>query len=350
MASFLAVAANLGALALTDIPNKFYFLRLGGIIFFAAVTATLTNYFLVKREVAEEAEFVAQVKEAYSKKSDNEKIISEVENKKNILAKEISEVAEEKVAEVSEKISDKKISAVEEVEKVSDKKAVEEKVTVQKVAEEKIPEIQEKVLPTVTEKISKIAEEKVAEVSEKISDKKISVPEKKSAEKIVKPESKVEKVIEEKIDIKKIVESEEKLPPPTVEIQGETLDEILDYAYIEKQQGHSWQAIAAYKKALEKYRSDEYAPFVAIDLANIYKEQSFYTKAIKTIEDAMELPAVRRSSATKTEFKKNLIYLKTVQSVLLRHKALATPFSKISRAYLQEIESEFQAAQLKFEN
>ena len=128
------------------------------------------------------------------------------------------------------------------------------------------------------------------------------------------------------------------------------MDEILDYAYLEKTQGHTWQAIAAYKKALEKYRNDEYAPFVAIDLGNIYKEQAFYTKAIKTYEDALELPAVRRSASTKAEFKKNLIYLKTVQSVLLRHKALSTPFSKISRAYLQEIETEFQTMQLKFED
>ena len=131
---------------------------------------------------------------------------------------------------------------------------------------------------------------------------------------------------------------------------AETLDELLDLAYSEKSQGHIWQAISAYKKALEKYRGDNYAPFVAIDLGNIYKEQAMYTKAIKIFEDALELPAVKRNFSTTEKFQKNILYLKAVQSVLLRHQALKTPFSKISKIYLQEIESEFQSAQLKINN
>ena len=54
----------------------------------------------------------------------------------------------------------------------------------------------------------------------------------------------------------------------------DTLDDILDKAYNERAKGHVWQAIDLYKKALERYRNDDYAPFVAIDLGNIYKEQA----------------------------------------------------------------------------
>ncbi len=300
MCSLLAIAANLGALAWTDVPNKFYFIKLGGIVFFAAMAATATNYFLVKREVAEEIKFSEQVKLAYQKKSEDTGTLFDSK------ATEESFSVAEKVSAVEKKIP--------EPEKVS-------------APEKKIPE---------PEKVSTV-EKKIPE-PEKVSvpEKKIPEPEKVSALKDKKVSAPAEKV--------------ENLPPPTEDVKGETLDEILDYAYLEKQQGHTWQAIAAYKKALEKYRNDEYAPFVAIDLGNIYKEQAFYTKAIKTYEDALELPAVRRNANTKAEFKKNLIYLKTVQSVLLRHKALSTPFSKISRAYLQEIETEFQTTQLKFEN
>ena len=329
MCSMLAIAANLGALAWTDVPSKFYFIKLGGIIFFAALATTATNYFLVKREVAEEIKFSEQVKLAYQKKSDVEEEISEVADEK------ISEP--EKVAEVEKKIPDaekipepeEKVSEVAKVPEVNDKKVsapAEEVQPVEKVSvevPEKIPEVKK----IETEPVPKV--EKVEQPAE------VETPQ---PEKISKPE------------LPKPTEKVENLPPPTINVKGETLDEILDYAYLEKQEGHTWQAIAAYKKALEKYRNDEYAPFVAIDLGNIYKEQAFYTKAIKTYEDALELPAVRRNASTKAEFKKNLIYLKTVQSVLLRHKALSTPFSKISRAYLQEIETEFQTMQLKFEN
>ena len=126
---------------------------------------------------------------------------------------------------------------------------------------------------------------------------------------------------------------------------SETLDDILELAYSERSQGHTWQAIAAYQKALEKYRGDDYAPFVAIDLGNVYKEMAMYAKAIKTFEEALELPAVKRNAKTTADFKKNIVYLRTVQSVLLRHQALTTPFSRISKIYLREIETEFQTMQ-----
>ena len=311
MCSFLAIAANLGALAWTDIPDKIYFIKLGGIIFFAAALTTLANHFLVKREVDEEIKFAEQVKLAYQKKSNVEE--------------EVSEVAEEKFP------TPEKLPAPAEVVPVEDKK-VSDVENISKVTEKKIPAPEENV---VAEKVEPKPMPKVEKVEQPA---KIETP---------KPAAKIET---QKVETSKLTEKAENSPPPTIEVKGETLDEILDFAYIEKQQGHTWQAIAAYKKALEKYKNDEYAPFVAIDLGNIYKEQAFYTKAIKTYEDALELPAVRRSASTRAEFKKNLIYLKTVQSVLLRHKALSTPFSKISRAYMQEIETEFQTMQLKFEN
>ena len=60
------------------------------------------------------------------------------------------------------------------------------------------------------------------------------------------------------------------------------------------------------------------------------------------------LPAVKKNSATKSEFQKNLVYLRTVHLILLKHDALTLPFSKIPKTYLQEIETEFQAAQSDF--
>ncbi len=136
---------------------------------------------------------------------------------------------------------------------------------------------------------------------------------------------------------------------PFAQDSKETLDEILDRADTEKKSGNLSAAVSAYKKALEIYGNDDYAPFVAIDLGNIYKEQAAYTNAIKIYEKALTLPAVKKSAETKKQFQKNLIYLQTVHLVLLKHDALSMPFSKIPKNYLQEIESEFQAAQVDFE-
>ena len=120
----------------------------------------------------------------------------------------------------------------------------------------------------------------------------------------------------------------------------------MDKAYDERDKGHVWQAIETYKKALKRYRNDDYAPFLAIDLGNIYKEQALYTKAIKTYERAFNLPAVKRNESIKKEFVNNLHYLRVVRDVLLKYHALSTPFSQISKEILQEVDIEFKKVQI----
>ena len=125
----------------------------------------------------------------------------------------------------------------------------------------------------------------------------------------------------------------------------DTLDDLLDKAYNERDKGNIWQAIETYKKALERYRNDEYAPFVAIDLGNIYKDQALYSNAIKIYEEALTLPAVERNSETKKEFLSTLEYLRVVHAVLVKHRALSTPFNKLSKEILKDIDTEFKKVQ-----
>ena len=124
----------------------------------------------------------------------------------------------------------------------------------------------------------------------------------------------------------------------------------MDKAYDERDKGHVWQAIAIYKKALERYRNDEYAPFVAIDLVNIYKEQALYSDAIKIYEAALTLPTVERNDSTRKEFVNGLEYLRVVHDVLLKHHTLSTPFSQLSKEILQEVDIEFQKVQINSGN
>ena len=128
----------------------------------------------------------------------------------------------------------------------------------------------------------------------------------------------------------------------SLDVEFDTLEDLLEYAQAEKVQGHVTAAIVAYKKALDEYRNDDYAPFIAVDLSAMYREQAAYTKAIEVYEDALTLPAVKKNSAVMAEFKKKLAYIKTVQKILFKHNALTTPFSKISREHLREIELEFK--------
>ena len=149
--------------------------------------------------------------------------------------------------------------------------------------------------------------------------------------------------------IEEITEEEKNLPheeETNPEEKIVSLDDLLDKACEERDKGHVWQAIETYKKALERYRADEYAPFVAIDLCNIYKEQALYSEAIKVYEQALTLPALERNSSAKKEFAETLKYLRVVREILQKHHALSTPFSQLSKEILQEVDIEFKKLQI----
>ena len=98
-----------------------------------------------------------------------------------------------------------------------------------------------------------------------------------------------------------------------------------------------------HKRALARYQEDAYAPFIIIELGNIYKENGAYEEAIRTYTHAFSLPAVEGSDAVREEFTKNLAYLRIVEYILSQHNAPRTPFNKISPEILKEIEAAFQS-------
>ena len=131
--------------------------------------------------------------------------------------------------------------------------------------------------------------------------------------------------------------STKNLPSLDLEPKTETFEELADYAKSEKESGNITAAVDAYQKILEEYPDDDNTPLVAIELSAIYREQAAYIKAVKVYEDALNFAAVKKNPAVKKEILKNLTYIKTVQSVLLKHHALSTPFSQIPEEYLQEV-------------
>ena len=122
-----------------------------------------------------------------------------------------------------------------------------------------------------------------------------------------------------------------------------SLDDILDYAFNQKNRHNYSNAIFAYKRALTRYKDDDYAPFIIIELGNIYKENGAYEEAIRTYAHAFSLPAVKGNDAVRGEFTKSLAYLRVVEYILSQHNAPKTPFNKIPAEYLQEIEAAFQS-------
>ena len=123
-----------------------------------------------------------------------------------------------------------------------------------------------------------------------------------------------------------------------------SMDDYLDYADRESREHHPRRAVFAYKQALGLYWNDDYAPFIAINLGNTYKEMGDYEAASETYEAALALPATQKSVAMQQELHRSVGYLRTVQHILASHGIAHTPFAQIPPEISAEIESAAQEA------
>ena len=123
-----------------------------------------------------------------------------------------------------------------------------------------------------------------------------------------------------------------------------SMDDYLDYADKESREHRPRRAVFAYKQALGLYWNDDYAPFIAINLGNTYKEMGDYEAASETYEAALALPATQKSVAMQQELHRSVGYLRTVQHILASHGIAHTPFAQIPPEVSAEIESAAQEA------
>ena len=331
----MALLVNFAAIEMSTYLDKWHYVKLGVLVLFASIFVTLVNRYLIRHEksdvvVIDDIEDELALEEAVTE----DKVVKAVEPAANNLKqdKEVPPIPED----VKPKIfADDKPYAESKIEANSVK-------TINKTAEEiKVNKSETKPDIKKVEKPIKIQQTDTKVEVTTNNTKEIKVASKERTEEIkqtlsIKQDKAQPKEVENKTD-KNLTDIDSHLG---------SLDDILDYAYAQKTKGDLKQSILAYQKALDKYQNDDYAPFIAIDLGNIYKEQAAYSKVIKTYEEALKLPVVMRNADNRREFTKNLTYMRIVQSVLVRHRALTIPFSKIPKQYLQEVESEFKAMQL----
>ena len=145
------------------------------------------------------------------------------------------------------------------------------------------------------------------------------------------PETIVETEVTEEPEIMAEVEVTEK-PETTAEAQQaveaplpalpeglDSMDALLDFAFAQTGAGAYELALLAYSTALEQYRNDDYAPFIIIDMVNLYKSQGRYQEAIDCVHNAMDIPAIQKSPAYQQNFQNYLAQLKSIS-----HSAVST--------------------------
>ena len=126
------------------------------------------------------------------------------------------------------------------------------------------------------------------------------------------PEIMAETEVAEKPETTAEAQQAEEAPVPTLPEGLDSMDALLDFAFAQTGAGAYELALLAYNTALEQYRNDDYAPFIIIDMVNLYKSQGRYQEAIDCVHNAMDIPAIQESPAYQQNFQNYLAQLKSI--------------------------------------
>ena len=195
--------------------------------------------------------------------------------------------------------------APSEDEKITQAASEPETIVEVEVAEE--PEIMAEI--KVAEEPETMVEAEVAEEPEIMAEVEVTE----------EPETTAEAEVTEEPETTAEAQQVEEAPLPTLPEGLDSMDALLDFAFAQTGAGAYELALLAYSTALEQYRNDDYAPFIIIDMVNLYKSQGRYQEAIDCVHNAMDLPAIQESPAYQQNFQNYLAQLKSIS-----HSAVST--------------------------
>lgn len=271
-----ALIINFMAIRVNPFLTKTYYYILGTMIIFAATGTTCYNKYLLYRRSK------LAVHGAPSEDNEITQATSEPET-----------IVETEVAEEPEIMAE--VEVTEEPEIMAEAEVAEEPETTAKAEATEEPETTAEA--EVTEEPETTAEVEVTEEPETTAE----------AEVTEEPETTAE--------APQAVEA----PLPALPEGLDSMDALLDFAFAQTGAGAYELALLAYSTALEQYRNDDYAPFIIIDMVNLYKSQGRYQEAIDCVHNAMDLPAILESPAYQQNFQNYLAQLKSIS-----HSAVST--------------------------
>ena len=166
----------------------------------------------------------------------------------------------------------------------------------------------------VTEEPEIMAEVEVAEEPETTAEAEVTEEPETTTEVEVaeEPETTTEVEVAEEPETTAEAQQAEEAPLPTLPEGLDSMDALLDFAFAHTGAGAYELALLAYSTALEQYRNDDYAPFIIIDMVNLYKSQGRYQEAIDCVHNAMDIPAIQESPAYQQNFQNYLAQLKSI--------------------------------------
>ncbi|WP_170233227.1 hypothetical protein [Sporomusa termitida] len=120
------------------------------------------------------------------------------------------------------------------------------------------------------------------------------------------------------------------------------LDDLLDYAFLNKEQHNYEAALTAFKQALSLQPASEAAPFLVVEVGNLLKNKGHYDEAIKVFSEGRQLCQTRGDKMLEQEFISTIAYLRIVKNILVQHRLGAIKFLEIPQHIVKEIDEEFR--------
>ena len=345
MCALWAAGINYAMIALVPFLNMSYFYTLGCLLLLAAVTTTAFNSLLLhfQRKAAlsgaeapaDTAETAAAPAEAPVMASTAENTVAEADSisiKEPVIKEAAPAPPAENLANTGKAVPEPGIEAKAETKSETKVEIIrlpsDRKIAAPVIAEVTKPEA--KAEPAVPK-----AEAKPEVKTEPAAPKAEAKPEIKTEPAVPKAEAKP------KIKAKPAVKTKPAVKPQQPDLMPhlKTLDDLLDFAFLANSRQDSKQAITAYKAALLRYADDSYAPFVVIELANIYKSQGAYKDALQAYESAFKLKAVASNSSFKDQFADSILYVSILQEVTAGTEYAGKPQDTIPKDIMLQIET-----------
>ena len=275
-----ALIINFMAIRVNPFLTKTYYYILGTMIIFAATGTTCYNKYLLYRRSKVAVHGALSEYEELTQVAEEPETTAEVE-----VAEEPETTAEIEVAEEPEITAE--VEVAEEPETTAEVEVAEEPETTAEVEVAEEPET--------------TAEAEVAE----------------------EPEITAEVEVAEEPETTSEAQPAEEAAVPALPEGLDSMDALLDFAFAQTGAGAYELALLAYSTALEQYRNDDYAPFIVIDMVNLYKSQGRYQEAIDCVHNAMDIPAIQENPAYQQNFQNYLAQLKSIS-----HSAASTQSSQ----------------------
>ena len=345
MCALWAAGINYAMIALVPFLNMSYFYTLGCLLLLAAVTTTAFNSLLLhfQRKAAlsgaeapaDTAETAAAPAEAPVMASTAENTVAEADSisiKEPVIKEAAPAPPAENLANTGKAVPEPGIEAKAETKSETKVEIIrlpsDRKIAAPVIAEVTKPEAK-------AEPAAPKAEAKPEVKTEPAVPKAEAKPKIKA--KPAAPKAKAKPVVKAKPAVK--TKPAVKPAQPDLMPHLKTLDDLLDFAFLANSRQDSKQAITAYKAALLRYADDSYAPFVVIELANIYKSQGAYKDALQAYESAFKLKAVASNSSFKDQFADSILYVSILQEVTAGTEYAGKPQDTIPKDIMLQIET-----------